>query len=389
MINVGDNSIDNILVGDTQVERVYLGTDIVWEYSQPTIKKYLTFIALESGTFKFNGNPINYSIDNGRTWVSLASNTDSPTISAGDKILWKASGLTRTANNGMGKFSSTGNFNVEGNIMSLEFSDEFKNKDTLNAKWAFRNLFSGCTHLISAENLLLPAKTFTQGWPYAFMFEGCTSLTIGPSELPSTTLTEYCYQSMFNGCTSLTTAPELPATTLADHCYYYMFAECTSLTVAPELPATTLAGYCYQYMFNNCTSLTTTPELPATTLEQRCYGYMFYGCTSLTTASALSATTLAQNCCSYMFAHCTSLTTAPELSATTLASYCYTYMFYDCTSLNYIKAMFTTTPAQLYTNNWVNGVASSGTFVKNSAATWTATGVNSVPTGWTVQTASS
>ena len=63
-------------------------------------------------------------------------------------------------------------------------------------------------------------------------------------------------------------------------------------------------------------------------------------------------------------------------------------MFYGCSSLNYIKAMFTTKPDKFLTNNWVNGVAANGTFVKNSAATWTTTGVHGVPSGWTVQTAS-
>ena len=89
-----------------------------------------------------------------------------------------------------------------------------------------------------------------------------------------------------------------------------------------------------------------------------------------------------------MFQNCTSLTTAPELPATTLVQYCYQYMFGGCSNLNYIKAMFTTTPSATYTYNWVSGVAASGTFVKNSAATWDVSGTNGVPTGWTVQTAS-
>ena len=63
-------------------------------------------------------------------------------------------------------------------------------------------------------------------------------------------------------------------------------------------------------------------------------------------------------------------------------------MFNGCTALNYIKAMFTTTPSGSYSYNWVKSVASSGTFVKNSAAAWTTTGVHGVPTGWTVETAS-
>jgi hypothetical protein len=63
-------------------------------------------------------------------------------------------------------------------------------------------------------------------------------------------------------------------------------------------------------------------------------------------------------------------------------------MFRNCTSLNYIKAMFTTTPSATYTSNWINGVAATGTFVKNSAAQWDVSGANGVPTGWTFQTAS-
>ena len=137
---------------------------------------------------------------------------------------------------------------------------------------------------------------------------------------------------------------------------------CTSLITAPSvLPATTLAECCYTSMFYNCTSLTTAPELPSTTLESYCYNNMFYGCTSLTTA--------------------------PELPATTLANYCYSSMFNGCTNLNYIKAMFTTEPSTTYTYNWVQGVSATGTFVKNSAASWTTTGVNGVPSGWTVQKA--
>ena len=89
-----------------------------------------------------------------------------------------------------------------------------------------------------------------------------------------------------------------------------------------------------------------------------------------------------------MFLNCTSLTTAPELPAETLVPHCYDSTFYGCTSLNYIKAMFTTTPSDNYTQNWVSGVAASGTFVKNSTAQWNVVGTNGVPTGWTVETVS-
>lgn len=198
--------------------------------------------------------------------------------------------------------------------------------------------------------------------------------------------TSYCFFKLFSGCTSLTTAPELPATTLEFGCYYSMFRGCTSLTIAPELPATTLANLCYYGMFYGCTSLTTAPELHATTLANSCYFAMFYGCTSLNTAPELPATTLEITCYGRMFSGCTSLTTAPELPATTLSSNCYGSMFENCSNLNYIKALFTTTPSDSYTMNWVSGVSATGTFVKSSSATWDLTGTSGVPSGWTIQT---
>jgi hypothetical protein len=50
---------------------------------------YLTFEALEDTTFTFSKNDLQYSIDNGVTWTTLAKGTASPTINTGNKILWK------------------------------------------------------------------------------------------------------------------------------------------------------------------------------------------------------------------------------------------------------------------------------------------------------------
>ena len=47
--------------------------------------------------------------------------------------------------------------------------------------------------------------------------------------------------------------------------------------------------------------------------------------------------------------------------------------------------MFTTTPSKDYTQGWVTGVAATGTFIKNFAATWDVIGTKGVPTGWTVK----
>jgi hypothetical protein len=61
-------------------------------------------------------------------------------------------------------------------------------------------------------------------------------------------------------------------------------------------------------------------------------------------------------------------------------------MFQYCSNLKLIKALFTTEPSDTYTKDWVSGVASDGTFVKSTAATWNVTGTNGVPEGWTTTT---
>ena len=353
--NFNENTIEEQQTGSVIAKHndTIVGTWTITQkaYEKPDYsKQYLTFKIIEDGEIYLNNHELEYSTDGGETWVSTSS-----TISVvnGDVLMFK--GINRDIFN---LFSdSTAGFEIEGNIMSLIYGDDFIDKIELAENDTF-SIFSVCTGLTSAENLILPATTLKDDCYYSMfyyctslvtapelpattladgcyysMFEGCTSLVTAP-ELPATTLASNCYSNMFAGCTSLVTAPELPATTLALGCYAEMFSGCTSLTTAPELPATTLADNCYYSMFSGCTSLTTAPELPATTLADSCYAEMFIGCTSLVTApSILPATTLASNCYSNMFAGCTSLVTAPELPATTLAQYCYYSMFIGCTSL--------------------------------------------------------
>ena len=142
-----------------------------------------------------------------------------------------------------------------------------------------------------------------------------------------------------------------------------MFRECDRLVVPPALPATVAASGCYKRMFQDCPSLLEAPELPARGINEQCYQYMFTGCTGLTTA--------------------------PEFPATTLKTGCYNNMFYRCTKLNYIKMLATDISASNCLYNWVNGVASAGTFVKNPNMTSLPTGASGIPSRWTVQNATS
>ena len=330
----------------------------------------LTFEAIENGNILWktcNANwtrTIEYSKDGGASWTAITSTTSGAAIpvSAGEKVL------------------------IRGNNKEYGFINRGFGLDDF---YCFFSFSSPCYVYGNMTDLLANGyKTRLANHCFPYIFSNNSTLRSHPTKkilLPSLILERYCYYHMFDGCTSLTTAPELPATSLAAYCYSYMFRNCSNLTPPPELPATTLAEACYSYMFRDCTSLTTPPELPATTLAATCYYYMFAGCTNLSIAPELPATTLTSNCYFHMFDSCTSLTRAPELPATSLtADFCYYGMFYGCSSLNYIKALFTTTPSFRLTNDWVSGVAATGTFVKSRSATWNVTGTHGVPEGWTV-----
>ena len=383
--------------------------------------EYLTLSALEDGEITITipaainssyATSLSYSKDKS-TWTDTIIDDTAQTITipvtSGENVYLKGIAKQLCNSNASVNINSTANIDASGNIMSLLYGDDYKDKVAFQSgsSYTLSELFYNNTHLINAKNLILSAMTLSQNCYYN-MFNGCTSLTKAPV-LPATTLKSNCYREMFSNCTSLVTAPELPATELASECYRYMFYGCTSLETAPELPATklanycyanmfvstslkaapelpatTLAEYCYYRMFYNCTSLVTAHELPATVLIKGCYFNMFYNCTSLTTAPALPATALAPYCYNYMFQSCTSLVTAPELPATTLAEYCYQQMFNNCSKLNSITMLATDISAVDCLGNWVDGVAATGTFTKAASMTSLPTGSSGIPAGWTV-----
>lgn len=264
--------------GNTKIIKIgndnaaYDSTKKVYQYLKPAeqetdwSKEYLTFLALEDGTFKFSGNSVSYSVDGGSTWASLASNTSTPTVTAGNKIMFKAElEPSPLLSSGIGSFYSTGRFDAMGNPYSLLYGDNFRNVTDLTGKdFALYSLLIG-TRVVSAKNLSLPA----------------------------TTLSSDCYAYMFSGCTSLAAAPELPATTLARNCYNTMFRHCSSLTKAPELPAATLVTQCYSRMFNGCTSLNYIKMLATDAYAANCLSnWVFYVASTGTFVKSASMTTL-------------------------------------------------------------------------------------------------
>lgn len=59
-------------------------------------------------------------------------------------------------------------------------------------------------------------------------------------------------------------------------------------------------------------------------------------------------------------------------------------MFAGCTNLNYVKCLATDISADYCTINWLDGVAATGTFKKATGMEDWTTGVDGIPTGWTV-----
>ena len=145
----------------------------------------------------------------------------------------------------------------------------------------------------------------------------------------------------------------------SEGCFCLLFYGCVGLTSAPSLPSTALTDYCYTGMFLECSSLTAAPELPAVILKEGCYMGMFQGCRSMASA--------------------------PELPAAVLADACYLSMFQYCSSLSYVKCLATDISAESCTENWMDEVSTSGTFVKAAAMTAWPRGVSGIPSGWSVQ----
>lgn len=356
-IKIGNIDASYFKVGGDDCS-IYLGTTKLFPQDTPQTKNYLKFIARGNGTITFfangadSGNTLSYSLDSGTTWTQLANGSPTPTVSAGDVVMWKGSNLTLGAN-GIGTFSATTNFDVAGNAMSLHFGDDFENQTSLSGKdYAFKNLFSGCSSIIDAENLELPATTLSNNC-YQNMFRFAVNLTKVPSALPATTLTEHCYDGMYYQCSAVTSVASdyLPATTLAPCCYWAMFQSCSGLTSAvSSIPASnggtpTLAASACTNMFSRCTSLKTPPALPATALTQACYFNMFY-----------------QNL---------AMTKGPVLPAPTLVTDCYKQMFNGSSNLSEITCLATSgINTNNSTTNWLNGVKFSGTFYRAAGVNW-------------------
>ena len=287
--------------------------------------------AIEPLTVSFSANPIEYSLDN-RTWQTLPVGASTPTIGAGMRVYFRASGLTATSADGIGTFSTTGMFNVGGNIMSMSYGADFQYKTEITNNYAFSRLFRYAEGMVDASNLQLPAMSLTE-YCYNVMFAYCINLIIGPN-LPALNLPAFCYSGMYTACSNLNSVCALPATILGQQCYDGMYKECVSLEVAQE-------------------------ELPAETISQQSYGNMYRDCKNLKKS--------------------------PIIRAKHIALYGFNRMFRGCSNLRHVTCYAESKATSgSTTSEWLYGVAGSGTIVKSRKLSLPS-GYNGIPGGWTVE----
>jgi hypothetical protein len=272
---------------------------------------------------------IEYSLD-GTNWISTNSATTSVTINSGDTMQLRAD--IGSGNRWASSYSAhtsiacSGNYVVYGNIMSLLYGESYTGETSLSSFgtntlaglfWANINRIGSDTGTATTNTTLISAENLV---------------------LPATTLKLGCYNGMFRCCVNLEYSPkELPALYLGQNeVYSSMFDECYNLRTTPEIKAVNLAGGTQQFrrMFR-VQNTSANPRLTEIHL--------------------------------------------PRIE--TLASQCYQEMFKGQKNLSYIECLATDKTANKCLDNWVNGVASSGTFVKDANASWN-NGNSGIPNGW-------
>jgi hypothetical protein len=206
-------------------------------------------ITLTNNRKSSTNSSFSYSLDKGATWtyftLSSGQTKTIATINSGDTIHLKGSNNTLASNYNYGHyFRGSGDYEISGEISSLINGNDSDTEINGASRYAFAQLFSGDTHLVSAENLRVSSRALPQD----------------------------CFNNTFRDCTRLTSAPELPSTNLGNSCYSSMFEGCIALSKVPsEIRFTSVGGsQVFQRMF--CMSRTSKVTTPAMTTTPKLFG---------------------------------------------------------------------------------------------------------------------
>lgn len=378
-----------ITIGGKDVNKIRINGEVVWQKEVEPINYFyvkneydgtnnVTFRALRRPT-ETTIQQIEYSKDkiNWTTEPITANIVITIPLEKGEKVYFRndngyfSNNLTGTSAFRI-KIRATQNHSIGGDMTTL-YNYSYKSGVTI-PEGCFRYLF-GCDlqsfingnsfeanpNLIDASQLILPTTNLSTGC-FAGMFMLTTGLINPPQTINCQSIgVESCHR-MFKG-SGITTTPSISSKTIGTNGCTEMFMECNNITTMPTLQATSLGEFCFSYMFSNCSNLGGTVTLPATTTAKNCYSGMFES--TAITAAIIKAKTLKKSCMTTMFEHCSNLNEVTVYATATSPS---SLMISSITS------------------NWLNGVASSGTFRNLGSITFETDNVSGVPTGWTVVT---
>ena len=369
--------ITSCYVGSSQVEKICLGTDIMWQNTPPGpdlpySAQPFTIEVVDTTS----GDTINFFK------IVPTATSQSAATNAPDKTLYYTINKpftdisTWTANDNPWK--SNGQYVVH----------------VLQSNGSITGLSSGdtvrfYTFVESMYNQDYPAL---EGGPFGASGTSSTTSTTPPNNVPTNSFghsTVGCvvygnimslicgeWFEYYEGASPITPATQFRDLEFASHQRtsrnIFLGLFCTSGASTNKmnlydaqnliLPQDVMPG-CYFRMFGR-TEILHSPELPALSVAANCYGYMYAGCKQITESPVLPA---------------------GSLTGTTNSS-CYASMFYGCSSLSRVTCLATSRTSGAYTSGWLHGVAAAGTFYKDPNATfWHDMGASDVPNGWTIQ----
>lgn len=284
--------------------------------------------------------------------------------------------------------------------------------------YIFDSMFKDCTSLISCPYIKFTTYYITENnfnhsnGVCQYMFYNCSSLEyVDGLKITGNANSEnnyLCYRMFYMLDPSSTNfygfKDQLNFENIGgNHTYQDMFFNCTKLKVASDAWQTDNKlnfynltnyikntnqniSYAFYQMFYNCSSLT---EITCENYTIAPGSYTFYQMFAYSgiihhNICSDSSTTLPEYMCYGMFMGCSQLLDYFSIyPAKWFETKSCVDMYNGCSSLNYIDASSISSPSSTSCARWVNGVASSGTFVKKSGSSWS-TGINGIPSGWTV-----
>ena len=316
------------------------------------------------------GAVLQYTLD-GNTWQNYTTfSSQSIEVPSGGSVSFKGN-FTKGLCNANNTFKFGGSFEcvLSGNPFSLRNTNPNTFKTyTSTLPYEFFGLFSGLSHLTSAENLATSQITVVGNYAFenAFRVYGST-LSVPPDFSGVETVGDFGFSGTFYGLSNLTTPPNLSrVTTVGEGGMSEMLYGCTSLTTPPNLSnVTSTAEGSFQSMFWGDTSLRTAPSFSGITAPtKRLFESTFYGCTSLVESPDFRGITRMLDI---------------EEKAFYMA-------FAGCTNLSKVCAPAATSWDRNKFRRWLENVSASGTLYKNAnLTTLPANDTSGLPSGWTTQ----